>query len=91
MVGEPPVRVAEECEVGDPDRGRGLGLLDPAEGSHLLAGDAPVGPARITVGDDAIGHGHAGVGPFRGGSRIPEVAVVGVGDNHEDAFDSFDL
>ena len=58
---------------------------------HLLARDAPIRSARVTVGDDAVGHRHAGVGPFRGGSRIAEVAVVGVGDDHEDAFDSVDL
>ena len=69
----------------------GRGLLDSPHTGHLLARDRPIGAARVAVGDDAVGDLHACVGPLCRGARIAEVAVIGMGDDHQDAFDSVDL
>ena len=48
------VGVAEEVQVVHAHHGRGRGLLLAALGSHLDAGHAGLGAARVAVGHDAV-------------------------------------
>ena len=83
----PAVRVPEEGDVGDPDdRGR-RGLLAAAQLGDLGAAGAAVRAAGVAVGDDAVRDLAALGRPARGAARAAEVAVVGMGDDDQDAFD----
>ena len=74
-------------DVGDADDlGRGP-LLRLPDAGDLRAGDRGVEAACVAVGDNAVRHLDAGLGPRRDGSGGPEVDVVGVGGDHQDAFD----
>ena len=49
------------------------------------AADAAVGSAGVAVGDDAVRHLATLGGPPRRAARAAEVAIVGMGDDDEDA------
>ena len=85
------VGVAEEHEVGDADVLGRRGLLVSAQLRHLGASDVLVEPARVAVGDDAVGDVDAGVGPRRHAPGDAEVDVVGVRGHDQDPLGELDL
>ena len=84
---EPPVGVAEEREVGDADHLRRGALLGLADLGHASGGAPIVEPAGLAARADAVRDLDAGVGPAGDASRRPEVDVVGMRGDHQDAFD----
>ena len=84
---EATVRVAEERQVGDADLVRRSRLLSPSDAGDLGARDRRIEAAGVAVGDDAVRHLDAGLGPHRDRPGTPEVDVVGVRHHAQDPLD----
>ena len=82
---DPAVRIAEPDQILDPDLGGGHGLLGPADRRDLRPGHVRVESAGVTVGDHAVGDRRPGGRPGRHRAGRPEVDVVRVGGDREDA------
>ena len=81
------VAIAQEPHVVDPDGGRRRRLLGPPDPRDLRPWNGRVEAASVTVRDHQVRHLEAGrdeAGDRAGGS---EVDVVGMGGDHEHAFD----
>ena len=82
-----PSPVAEEDERLDAHLLGGPRLLDAAHRGHLRTGDGEVEPARVTIGDEAVGDVDACVGQHRHGAGGTEVDVVGMCGDDQRPFD----
>ncbi len=82
--GQPPIRIAEEVDVGDTERCGGLALLVLPDAGNRGARNVPVESPRVTVGHDAVRHLDTGGGPGRDRGAAPEVHVVRMRRHHQD-------
>jgi hypothetical protein len=82
---EPAVGIAEEDEVGHAHFGRRRRLFGPADTGDLAPRHGRVEAAGIAVGHDAVGDLSPGVGPGGDRSGHPEIDIVGVSGDHQDA------
>jgi len=81
------IHVTEEHEVGHSDLGCRLGLFLTPDRRHLITGHRVVEPSGLTVGDQAVGDLHPGIGEVGDRSGRAEVDVVGVGHDHQGTLD----